>query len=158
MIMELDKDRNLKERGQSLTELALFLTFLFVLLAGIVDIGRAFFTYIALRDAAQEGALYASFEEVKCQNTQARVKATNDDLGSLIDSGEVTVQCTVIGPACGDKDSTISGAVEVRVSYENFPITMPFLGTLVGGQTISISATSTDNILTPVCASSVPPS
>ncbi len=33
---------------------------LLFLVGGIVDLGRGFFTYMALRDAVQEGALYGS--------------------------------------------------------------------------------------------------
>jgi Flp pilus assembly protein TadG len=144
------------EGGQSLVELGVSLTFLFILLAGVVDIGRAFFTYISLRDAAQEGALYASFEETKCQDTQARVKTAANEIGELIDSGQVAFSCQVIGPACGDRDSANSGAVRVTLTYGEFPLTMPFLGTLLGGQTIAIRASSTDNILKPLCDTSLP--
>ena len=52
--------RNRTEVGQSLTEFALILVFLLVLLAGVFDVGRAFFAYIIIRDAAQEGAVYGS--------------------------------------------------------------------------------------------------
>ena len=44
------------ERGQSLVELALVLPLLILLLAGIADLGRAFFSYIEITNAAQEGA------------------------------------------------------------------------------------------------------
>ena len=153
--MQIDNS-SAEERGQSLVELGVSLTFLFILLAGVVDIGRAFFTYITLRDAAQEGALYASFEEIKCQDTEARVKTTTQEVGDLIDANAVQFSCQVIGPACGDKDSANSGAVQVTLTYEEFPLTMPFLGTLLGSQTIEISTSSTDNILTPLCSSSLP--
>ena len=49
-----------REDGQSMVELALTLTFLLILLAGTMDLGRAFFTWIEMRDAAQEGAVYGS--------------------------------------------------------------------------------------------------
>jgi hypothetical protein len=47
------------------------------------------------------------------------------------------------------------GDVTVTATYQDFPITMPFLGALVGRQTFDISASSTDDVLTPlVCSSS----
>ncbi len=49
-----------KEWGQSTVELALAATLLMTLLAGTVEIGRALFTWLAMRDAAQEGAYYGS--------------------------------------------------------------------------------------------------
>ena len=52
--------QNSREKGQSLVEFALVLVFLLSLLAGIFDLGRAFFAYIIIRDAAQEGAVFGS--------------------------------------------------------------------------------------------------
>jgi len=49
------------ERGQSLVELAITLPVLILLLLGTVDFGMAIFSYSMLRDAAQEGAFYGSF-------------------------------------------------------------------------------------------------
>ncbi len=49
------------QRGQSLVELAISLTVMLLLLSGAVTFGMALFSYVAIRDAAQEGALYASF-------------------------------------------------------------------------------------------------
>ena len=48
------------EDGQSFAELALILPILFIFLAGVLDLGRLFLSYMELRDAAQEGANYAS--------------------------------------------------------------------------------------------------
>jgi Flp pilus assembly protein TadG len=45
-------------KGQSLVELAISLVILLFLLAGIVEFGLAFFQFVQLRDAAQEGALF----------------------------------------------------------------------------------------------------
>ena len=65
-----------RERGQSLSELALFMTILFILLAGVVDVGRAFFTYITLRDSAQEGTLYVSYNPTDCSGAETRARET----------------------------------------------------------------------------------
>ena len=78
---KIQKDK--KESGQSLVELALSMTLLLILLAGVVDLGRAFFTYIALRDAAQEGASYAA------------VYADANDMDEL-ESGDIGDYCTAI--------------------------------------------------------------
>ena len=55
-----NQNTDTKERGQAIVELATSLVILLTLLAGVVDLGRALFTWITLRDAAQEGASYAS--------------------------------------------------------------------------------------------------
>jgi Flp pilus assembly protein TadG len=132
------------EKGQSLTELALTMTFLFILLAGVVDIGRAFFTYIALRDAAQEGALFGSIYPDNCTYVENRVRINSNE---WVNFSGVQVQCTTV-PAT---DACAGEEIRVSVTYPNFPITMPFIGTLVGRQQIPISASIKDTILTPAC-------
>ena len=41
-------------------ELALSFVVLLLLLMGVVDLGRAYFAFMSMRDAAQEGAAYGS--------------------------------------------------------------------------------------------------
>ena len=48
------------ERGQSLVEFSLSAMLLVILLSGLLDLGRVYFTYVALEDAAGEAALYLS--------------------------------------------------------------------------------------------------
>ncbi len=48
------------ERGQSLVEMTLVVGLLLLLVAGTVDLGRAFHTYIVLTNAAREGARWGS--------------------------------------------------------------------------------------------------
>jgi hypothetical protein len=141
------------ENGQSLTELAVSMTFLIIVLAGVVDIGRAFFTYITLRDAAQEGAIYASYEPKDCSGILGRIQETSKspfDLSGAnvsIDIGASTCPTPPEKPCAGD-------VIQVTVTYKDFPVTMPFLGALIGRQTFDISASVKDSILTPVCTSS----
>lgn len=133
------------ENGQSLVEFALTLVFLLVLVVGIADLGRALFTYLSLRDAAQEGALYGSINAaVNEEKIRQRVFQSSDFVQDLADGGAITVDVTFNGTCTG-------GEIIVQVTYSDFPITMPFLGTLVGGQTIAISASIADTILAPSC-------
>ena len=50
----------LGRRGQSLVELAVVLPILLVLLGGAVDLGRVFFTRVAVENAAKEGVLFGA--------------------------------------------------------------------------------------------------
>lgn len=130
------------ERGQSLMELAFSLMFLLVLLSGVVDLGRAFFTYMAMRDAAQEGALYGSIhpaDEIEIKN---HVRYSSDMMQNLISNDDITVD--VPTPCNGN-------AITVELVHNDFPLTMPFIGTFLGSQTIAIRASVTDTILTPPC-------
>lgn len=63
--------------GQSLVELSLSFLALLLLLGGAVDLGRAFFGFVAIRDAAQEGASYAALKPGLITNT-ATIKTDFD--------------------------------------------------------------------------------
>ena len=52
--------RSKSERGQSLVEIALALPLLLLILSGMIDLGRLYFTYVALEDVVGEAALYLS--------------------------------------------------------------------------------------------------
>ena len=54
------RNRDRKSRGQSLVEFALVLPLLAVIILGALDLGRAFFTYIIVTNAAREGARYGT--------------------------------------------------------------------------------------------------
>jgi Flp pilus assembly protein TadG len=131
------------EKGQSLVEFAFTLVLLLILVVGIADLGRALFTYLSLRDGAQEGALYGSV--VPTGDITERVYQSSNYLQDLGNAGEISVTVTHDGTPCTGEPIT------VLVTYSNFTITMPFLGALVGSQSIPISAVITDTILAPKC-------
>lgn len=143
------------EQGQSLTEFAISLVILLTLLAGVVDLGRMFFAYIIIRDAAQEGAVYGSIapkddlDSFK-SNVEERVKTAfsdpSDPSKMPIDISNLAVQTDIIGATC----ATPGSGIRVRVDY-SVPISMPFLGALVGAQEMNMSATVENAILSPIC-------
>jgi hypothetical protein len=134
---------NKLEKAQSLTEMALSMVVLLLLVGGVVDLGRAFFTYMALRDAVQEGALYGSINPTLTTDIQNHVVNSSEMIQDLITNGDVTVE--LIGPAC------TGNAIRVSVLYPDFQIAMPLIGTVIGRQTVGISASVTDTILSPAC-------
>src|SRR5882757_3411261 len=56
------------QRGQSLVEMSIGFVVLLIILSGLLDIGRAYFIYIAMEDAAGEAALYLSIDP-ECKTT-----------------------------------------------------------------------------------------
>jgi len=157
-IMKKPENPPRNEKGQSLVELAISLLFLLLLVAGVVDLGRAFFTYIALRDAAQEGAAYASvarkrpLDPMLCTDITNRAKGTSDT--QIVDLQQTSVAVNFEGVPCGiatNSNACYGRGVQVVVSYADFRITTPLLGTVLGSQTIPISASIVDTVLTPSC-------
>ena len=145
-----------KERGQSMVELALTITFLMVLLAGTIDLGHAFFAWLAMRDAAQEGATYGAIEpaaaDTDIQNYVVNLVTTDviTDPAAILNVG-----VAITGDRCLGYHSNINGeqqpnTITVSVEYQNFPITTPLLGAIIG-DTIAIRTTIHDTIIVPVC-------
>lgn len=138
----IDSQHN-RERGQSLVEFTFGAVILIILVVGIMDLGRALFTYMALHESAQEGALIGSVYPTDQTTIKNRVLETSDLVSDLITADDVTVE--VLGSAC------TGNGIRVTVTYSNFPITTPFLGLFIGSQTITLSTSATDTILTPPC-------
>ncbi len=142
-----------KESGQSLVEFAVMLTLLLIMVAGIVDAARALFTYLSLRDAAQEGALYASTRPTDTDGIEARVRNASNMLSNLGGEINVVVEPTVTGQLCMGATGGVSHGVRVTVNYPRYPLAMPLLGEIIGREdgTVPISASAIDTILTPAC-------
>ena len=132
------------ERGQSLVELAISIFILVYLLSGAVEFGLAFFQYVQLRDAAQEGALYGSMEPSDAAGIELRVRNASTSPIDLTDTSAVTVTRTIIGSECE------GNGIQVTVSYDH-QIFMPFIPQFIGSSIIPLNATVTDTILSPVC-------
>lgn len=64
-----------RERGQSLVELAISMPLLLLLMLGTIDMGRVFFDYIDMRNAAVEGATYGSRKPADTAGITAAVMA-----------------------------------------------------------------------------------
>jgi len=159
------KHEDRKESGQSLVEFAVGMVVLLILLVGIVDGGRALFTYLSLRDAAQEGAMYGSavpYIEVSGNrlinpDIEARTLESSQTVSDL--SGELAVTVEFIDTAgisfdVADQQPCPGDAIKVWVRFPNFQLTMPLIGVLVGADgsyTIPITAWVSDTILTPPC-------
>jgi Flp pilus assembly protein TadG len=145
-----------KEHGQSMIELALTITILMVLLAGTIDLGHAFFVWLAMRDAAQEGATYGSYDPAITEgNIEAYIIALAKTDAITDPAANVVAEVDFYGDRClgyhADPNSLNKpNTIEVTVDYTNFPISMPFLGAIIG-DTISIHATINDSIIAPMC-------
>jgi len=134
-----------RQRGQSMVEFAFTLVIILVLLVGLIDLGRAIFTYLALRDAAQEGASFASYNPTDNTGITNRVCNSSNMVSDLCASPGIDTDVNLDGSACS------GNGVEVVVTLNNFTLVTPFLGAIVGSQTIPISARVTDSILAPPC-------
>jgi hypothetical protein len=154
------------EFGQSLVEFSISAILIILLLVAVADFGRAFFTYLSMRDAAQEGALYGSIcprhawiaSSHGINTIEGRVRYTGNLPGNLADN--VIVECDYRHDkdasggydnneiwTCSPDITPLPGyGIQVRVIYPSFVITTPLLGSIIGN-TISLRAEVTDTIL-----------
>lgn len=116
------KDRR-DERGVATVEMAFVLMILIMLVMGVADLGRALFTYIGVQDAAQEGALYASFEPTSESAIRTRVIDSIDY--PALTAADVTVSCPDGSPTGGN-------TVSVEVTHTVNLVT-PIVGAFFGG-------------------------
>ena len=141
------------ERAQSLVEFALSLLLILMILTGAVELSLALFEYVTIRDAAQEGALFASVNPTDTANIKNRViDAANDSVP--LAAGNVTITSngsTSTGKSyCeGVTAAGVPITVTVRVNRQH-QIIMPLVGTFLGQQ-INMSASATNTILSPTC-------
>ncbi len=141
------------KRGQSLTEFAISLTAILIMLAVLVDAGRALFTYLAMRDAAQEGAAYAAVNPSNLQAIEARVCSASNLMSGICNEIVVSVSPTVSGKLCMGSTGGQTHGVIVTVRFPRYRLVMPLIGQFISRQdgTIEISASALDTILTPPC-------
>ena len=128
----------LSDKGQSLVELAVSLTILIYLLSGAIEFGIAFFQYVQLRDAAQEGALYGSVCQDPAQ-IEARARGASSEPIDLA-GPDVEFFYEYV-------TDTPEGAIQVTLVYQH-KIFMPFMTTILQSSHISLRAAVTNTILT----------
>jgi hypothetical protein len=140
-----------QERGQSMIELALSFTVLLFLLMGVVDLGRAFFALSAMRDAAQEGAVFGSLSPVDSNgniNSAAIISRVQNSSTNPVDltSEDIEIIPSLVGTALCH-----GNGIRIDVNWDEFPLVFPFWEPLFGTSTIPLHARVEDTILKPPC-------
>ncbi len=133
-----------KERGQSLVEFVLILPVLFIILAGVLDLGRLYFAYVAVTDAAAEGAAYAAIRpeyaakppEDEDNEIVNRAQAASGGLVE-IDRGLVEIECP---------DTALGDPITVTVNYA-FTLVTPFISAMGPDGALMLRAVATEAIL-----------
>lgn len=114
-----------RSRGQALVETVIVVPLMLLLFMATVDAGRLLFAYIALEEAVQEGATYASQMPTDTSGIRSRVTTSSDHR-------EVT-NATVPDAVC------TAATVSVSASYP-MPVLTPLAGAMFGG-TFTLSST-----------------
>jgi len=134
-----------EEGGQGLVELALGITVLMLLVMGIADLGRAYFTYVALGNAAGEGAAYGSFypscsfaySGASCADPDnVDYRTRHESQQGFIDTSQITsVDIELSDPVYPSLGDTIT----VTVQY-NYDWLTPFFSSFTGQASMQLQA------------------
>jgi hypothetical protein len=111
-----------------------------------------------LRDAAQEGAFYGSFNPgntAEIENRARNISPRAEDVifsspVHLRDKDQIKINVRILGNACQGVTNNKSNSIQVSVSYK-YPMMMPFVGQLIGSKTIPLTGIATNVILQPSC-------
>ena len=117
--------------GQSLVEFALILPLFVLFLIGVFELGRAFFSYIAITNAAREGARVVTFWSDKATVLNV-INAVEDEIGSspMVDAGNIdsiVIECGNTPMDVVNSDAELRACpadlpIRVTVTYEFIPI------------------------------------
>lgn len=140
------------QAGQSLVEFAAGLVVLIILVSGVLDIGRAFMSFVAMENGAGEGALFASvhprwvdectpLEKCGCDPEFATIESRTmgESPGGFVDWDNATVDVTA-------PTITVGYPITVTVTY-SYPLLTPFISQLVGNGTLPLRASATEIIM-----------
>lgn len=126
------------EKGQSLLEFALIVPILLIILAGVLDLGRLYYAYVAVTDAAAEGASYAAIHPQANERAEVLQRA-QEASGALVQIDPTMVQVDCPAVAAG-------APITVTVSY-SFTVATPLLNVIVPSGELRLRAVASESIL-----------
>lgn len=124
------------ERGQSLVEVALAMPVLILILVGILDLGRAYFTYVTIADAAAEGAAYGALHPGDTVEILERAVDASNGLVVLA-SDMVTVTHSGLD---------VGSPITVTVVYD-YQIITPIVERFIPDGTLELKATVVQSVV-----------
>ncbi|HWQ33856.1 MAG TPA: TadE/TadG family type IV pilus assembly protein [Blastocatellia bacterium] len=129
------------QRGQSLVELALLLPLFLVVILGIIETGRLWWTQQALTNAAREGLRIATQHATKdCPPTrQSGTYFIQDEVRKQLNAAGLVVGQSsngqLIDEVTAERVDDVTRRVRIRITYR-FNSLLPFLPGLISGSTV----------------------
>ncbi len=110
------------QRGQSLVEFALMLPLLLLIVVGALDLGQTYRGYVAITNAAREGARYGASHPTATAD-EVRLHASSE-LPADLSTVTFTIECAPYGSTtfssayCASSDRVVGDQVKVTVSAD----------------------------------------
>lgn len=109
--------------GQSLVEVALMLPVLILILAGVVDLGRVYYTYVTITNAAREGARAGASNPTDNATIKSRTEDEAANSRMTISDSNITIDCAPYGSSsfssgfCASADPGDQVRISVTVQF-----------------------------------------
>jgi hypothetical protein len=153
------------ERGQSLVEMTIGFIVLLIIASGVLDLGRAYFTYVSLEDGAGEAALYGainpsclvesgSTSDGVCdcdpgndvyENAECRAQYSGGGVipgsQSLVDWSAATMSVT-----CSASPCELGDTITATIDYQ-FELLTPVIPDIAGTSTLTLTAHATQSVI-----------
>ncbi len=133
-----------RRRGQGLAEFALVLPVLLVILIAAVDVGRLFFAYVTIADAAKEGALFGATDP-GCTSTGPGCGDPNNTTWHVTSDLNGLAPSPAISASCSGSPCIAGSSYQVNVTYP-FTFFTPLAGSILGAP-LNLSASATSVVL-----------
>jgi Flp pilus assembly protein TadG len=121
MINASGKTLRQHHQGQSMIEFALILPSMVFILAGIFDLGRAFYSSITITNSAREGARYGSLNPKLTQGICNAAIVEAQGSGITLNYSNIKVSCSATVTCLADSTPAITCSanqpITVKVSY-----------------------------------------
>ena len=137
----LTSKMNRSFKGQSITEFAILLPILMLILIGILDLGRITATYVVVANAAREGARFGSLHPNNATGVTNRARAEAQN--SVVIPAQLQVSCVTPTPTPASCDGAIGSPIRVRATYP-FSFITTYL--FAGMSTVNVTVESTFQI------------
>ncbi|HLU08755.1 MAG TPA: TadE/TadG family type IV pilus assembly protein [Oceanobacillus sp.] len=154
MQKKFSKRKSRLESGQSLIEFAIGLVVLLLLLSGLLDLGRVYFTYVALEDGAGEAALYLAINPA-CPNAAAGPQCADPNNaeyraryggGGEVDWSIATIKIDIPIDALGNAVYDVGEPVSVTIEYP-FQLLTPVIPKITGLNPITLTTHASQVII-----------
>jgi Flp pilus assembly protein TadG len=125
-----------RSRGQSVVEFALVLPILLLLLAAAIDLGRLFYAYVAVENAAKEGAFYGARSPLCDDSTSPSCGDPNNvawhvtnEASNLTDGSGTSLLTSAV--ACRSSAGVLRQPINDCVDGDTYQVTVTYPFTLI---------------------------
>lgn len=151
-----------RARGQSLVELALVLPIVLLLIGAATDLGRLFYAYVSIENAAKEGAFYGALNP-RCDVAKTGCvdpntvdwRVRNELTGLAIGAPSAACLDAATGTPKPVTSCVEGDAYRVEVQH-TFRLITPLLGQILGNQ-LTLAAGATSQVINAAIDPAAPP-